>query len=308
MRVQFSRYLASAISSDRAADKFGSSDEDDDEEPAWLGGSRFNPSDVDDFSLSEASASIPTKKLQFGFEDRFDTVGKGVFRRSESPESDDEDADWGPFAAESTSPATARDAFDDFKPTVQSSFPVAFPPSTFAGDTLGTSPSDGFDSSFGSDNFTSVQGDDDDDFGDFEGVSTSPQTMKPLPLSPDPLALDDFDFTEESRTVFSTPPPPPLESSFGSPSPTSPTRSSRASSSTPTHVPPRSSFSSSPSSLTSPSILADRATSDEAELGPSMHATAHLTDDGMVEATVDGKIVKVPADEVRYFCAFVESS
>lgn len=298
---QFSRYLASAISSDRA-DKFGSSDEDEDDDaaPAWLGGSRFDPSDVD-FSLSEASASMPSKKIQFGFEDRFDTVGKGVFRRSESPESDEEDADWGPFAADSTSPTTARDAFDDFKPTVQSSFPVAFP-TTFASDAFDATPSDGFDSSFGSDNFTSVQGDDgdDDDFGDFEGALSSPPTTNRLSLNPDPLALDDFDFTEESRTVFSTPPPPSLESSFGT-SPTSPSRLSRATSSTPTHVPPRSSFSSSPSnsSLTSPSILADLATSDQAELGPSMHAFAHLTDDGMVEATVDGVIVKVPADEVR---------
>lgn len=75
--------MANAISSDRA-DKFGSSDEDDEDDDAgWLGGTQFDPGDVD-FALTESSAA-PTK---FGFDDRFESTGKQVFR-STSPDSDD---------------------------------------------------------------------------------------------------------------------------------------------------------------------------------------------------------------------------
>lgn len=82
VRIQFSRYLATAISNDRS-DKFGSSDEDDDEDDAgWLGGSRFDPGDVD-FVLAEGNGP-----KAFGFDDRFDgTAGKHVF--TSSTDSDD---------------------------------------------------------------------------------------------------------------------------------------------------------------------------------------------------------------------------
>lgn len=81
--LQFSRYLASAIANDRS-DKFGSSDEDDEEDDAggWLGGSRFDPGDVD-FALSDSNG---TKK--FGFDDRFESAGRQVFCAA-SPDSDD---------------------------------------------------------------------------------------------------------------------------------------------------------------------------------------------------------------------------
>jgi hypothetical protein len=79
---QFSRYLANAISSDRP-DRFGSSDEDDDDDDdaGWIGGS--DPGDGD-FALT---ASNSTAK-RFGFDDRFESPGRQVFR-SGSPDSDD---------------------------------------------------------------------------------------------------------------------------------------------------------------------------------------------------------------------------
>jgi hypothetical protein len=82
--VQFSRYLANAISNDQT-DKFGSSDEDDSEDDAgWLGGSNFDHPGDGDFVLSESNG--PKK---FGLdEDQFEQSGRQVFR-SESPESDD---------------------------------------------------------------------------------------------------------------------------------------------------------------------------------------------------------------------------
>lgn len=176
---KFSRYLASAISTDRP-DKFESSDEDDDEDPApssWLSGSRFDSSE---FALDESASRNPSKPIQFGFEDRFDSVGKGVFRRSESSEDDEEDDE------------------DDFKPTIRSSSitqSTAFPV-TFASD--GASP-EGFNSSFGSDTFLSPSnGAIDDDFGDFESAAA------------------DFDFNETSNPAsFFTPP----KESYMQPSP-----------------------------------------------------------------------------------------
>ena len=50
----------------------------------------------------------------------------------------------------------------------------------------------------------------------------------------------------------------------------------------------------------SPSVQADRATSEEEPLGPSMHGDARLTEDGFVETVVEGKKVRVPADEVGF--------
>lgn len=68
------------MSSDRP-DKF-SSDEEEDEDGGWLGGSRFDPGDVD-FALADGTAPQP-----FGFEDQFESATPQAFRAS-SPDSDD---------------------------------------------------------------------------------------------------------------------------------------------------------------------------------------------------------------------------
>lgn len=86
MILQFSRYLANAISPDRS-NTFGSSDSEDDEDEddadaGWLGTSQFDSGDVD-FSLGEASSG-PTK---FGFDERFESAGQAF--RTTSPDSDD---------------------------------------------------------------------------------------------------------------------------------------------------------------------------------------------------------------------------
>jgi hypothetical protein len=52
------------------------------------------------------------------------------------------------------------------------------------------------------------------------------------------------------------------------------------------------------SAFSPPTSPAVRATSLEEPLGPGIHDGSHLTDDGFVETTVDGKTFKVPADEV----------
>lgn len=95
--------MANAISSDRP-DKFGSSDEEDDmieeDDAGWLGGTRFDPGDID-FALSESNSTITnnnntngkksTGPIQFGFEDRFDEISNGNSQafRDASPDSDD---------------------------------------------------------------------------------------------------------------------------------------------------------------------------------------------------------------------------
>ncbi|KAI5475707.1 hypothetical protein MNV49_001041 [Pseudohyphozyma bogoriensis] len=293
---QFSRYLATAISSDRA-DKFGSSDEDEDEEdaPGWLGGSRFDPGDVD-FALNETNR--PSAK--FSFDDDFGN-GAPTFNR-DSTDSDD-DGDWGPFSTEPGPSSSSPFGNDDFRPTMAST-------------------SGGFESSFGDsgfDNFASgpTDGGGGDDFGDFESGDS------PSIVIPSMDALEDFDFEEDgrgpapaastvspsapfgfrpSRPVFArtataedgsalfgglstsledTPTSPRSPSSSFSPPPLSPTTSAKALS------PP-----------TSPSLVADLATSLAEPLGPSMHEGSHFTPDGFIEAEVEGKTVKVPADEM----------
>ena len=80
---QFSLYLANAISNDRT-DKFGSSDEDDEDDANWLGGSRFDPGDVD-FALETDGRP----QQSFGFDDRFDEAGPTAFRSAGGSDSDD---------------------------------------------------------------------------------------------------------------------------------------------------------------------------------------------------------------------------
>ncbi|KAM0756105.1 SAPS-domain-containing protein [Meredithblackwellia eburnea MCA 4105] len=296
---EFSRYLATAMSSDRPAD--------DDDEEGWLGGSRFDPGDVD-FALSDAKG--PTT---FGFDDRFDSAGERAFR--ESATDSDDDTDWGPFATDSSTP---RMPADDFRPTVASTSSAAF----------------GFESSFSDapfDNFvptlaSSSAAPDDDDFGDFE--SAQPTTVSLA-------ALEDFDFDEDKRSSSVLPNNSTLplsrpeekfartasfddgsnhfgglSSSFDedSRSEMSPSSSSNSlkeespkSIRTPRSLPPLSPplpRSASFSPPTSPSVQADLATSLEEPLGPNVHEGSHLTSDGFVETTLNGKVVRVPADEI----------
>lgn len=78
------------------ADKFGSSDEDDEDDDAnWLGGTRFDPIDSD-FGLTESNGE--PKKFMFAAHERFDSVGSGSFGAG-SENSDD--VSWVPlgFAA-----------------------------------------------------------------------------------------------------------------------------------------------------------------------------------------------------------------
>jgi len=49
---------------------------------------------------------------------------------------------------------------------------------------------------------------------------------------------------------------------------------------------------------------ADRATDEAEPMGPSMHPNAHVTDDGFVEAEVDGRKIRVPADDVGFHFSF----
>jgi hypothetical protein len=285
--VQFSRYLANAISNDQT-DKFGSSDEDDSEDDAgWLGGSNFDHPGDGDFVLSESNG--PKK---FGLdEDQFEQSGRQVFR-SESPESDDvsqflhfidyvlmwweQDADWGPLQAD------PRDG-DDFRPTVASSAAVGFD-SSFSDDLF---------SSFTPQPSTSALGDADDDFGDFKTGDDGPSnpwgvpptsanewgdglpsiTLPSLPLSPSPGFGVRPAFTstisQDGSSLFGS-----LSSPFDDP--------------VEEHEGPSGSY----------PVEADKATSFGEPLGPGMHEGARLNG-GFVEAQVDGKVVRVPADDVR---------
>ncbi|SCZ96963.1 BZ3500_MvSof-1268-A1-R1_Chr4-2g06898 [Microbotryum saponariae] len=194
---QFSRYLANAIAGDRP-DKFGSSDEEDedDDETGWVGSSG-DPRDRD-FALGELER--PPK--QFGFDDRFEMAGKQVFRSS-TEDSDDEGEWGGAFAtsepaskAPSSATTKGNELFsDDFKPTVASSSAYAVA-AAVAG--FGSSFVDSFTDSFASSPSVPSGDDDEDDFGDFEDASVPSIT---LPSMDD--ALDDFDFGEEGRRVES---------------------------------------------------------------------------------------------------------
>ncbi|GAA6061581.1 hypothetical protein JCM10212_004331 [Sporobolomyces blumeae] len=305
---QFSRYLANAISSDRT-DKFGSSDEDDEDDANWLGGGRFDPGDVD-FALDTESSRTPRS---FGFDDRFDEAGPTAFRSAGS----DSDEEWAPFEGNANSNDSPLST-DPFTPTVASS-----------------TAADGFENSFGS-NFASgsgtATGGTDEDWGDFEGAEGEgddgfggPSTFGSGPsITLPPMdAFDDFDFGESSRPTISLPTASdaPFSSStesaafdfarpafgrqetsdamvddgssmfgrlsIGSSTPTSPVTQDDQ-----------------PLPAIDAAVAdardegADRATDDLEPLGPSMHSNAHVTDDGFVEAEVNGKVIRVPADDI----------
>ncbi|GAA5888010.1 hypothetical protein JCM6882_000247 [Rhodosporidiobolus microsporus] len=283
----FSRYLADALSSDRIA---GSSDEDE-EDDAWIGGSgnRFEPGDAD-FDVDSSSRQA----RQFGFDDRFDKAGASAFRSAGGVNEED----WPPFESGSTSQAADAFGSDDFTPTVSSS-------SAAANGGFGTS----FPSSFDSD-FTppTAAGGDEDDFGDFAGGDTGGFDSGPSITLPPMDSFDDFDFAEESRAA---------SSAFGQDStafvPISDEaddgssrfgRLSLAGESDPgspaetaSPLPPIDvAFANSVAGLGS--AAADKATSPTEPLGPSVHEGAHIAQDGFVEAEVEGKTVRVPADDI----------
>jgi hypothetical protein len=199
-------------------------------------------------------------------------------------------------------PASKTLPFDDFTPTIHADF------------------SNDANSSFGDDfataDFVSASsGEGDDEFGDFEGADFLPTTLtaKNTIIPPDATSaavLEDFDFSESAtiRPRLSETHPfddgsrlfGGLSSEFDDESPViQPAVLLSASS-------PKESIGGS-SPFGSPSTLgfADRATTSAEPLGPSMHYSSHLTSDGMVEAEVDGHVIKVPADDVSLFFSHV---
>ncbi|GAA5931381.1 uncharacterized protein JCM15063_001450 [Sporobolomyces koalae] len=300
---QFSVYLANAISNDRT-DKFGSSDEDDEDDANWLGGSRFDPRDVD-FALETDTRSQQTT---FGFDDRFDEAGATAFRSAGGSDSDDE---WAPF--EGSNSTENGLSGDPFKPTVASSSSQA---------------AVGFDNSFGSD-FDSTGagslsgGPGDEDWGDFataeeeehDAFGTGPSITLP-PMD----AFDDFDFSESSRPTISLPESVQDEDtslaafefaqpSFGRGEPEDSTVEDGSSMFGRLSI--GSSGPASPASIDQKPLPhidtafndtrendAELATDEQEPMGPSMHPNAHLTEDGFVEAEVAGKTVRVPADDI----------
>ncbi|GAA5996265.1 uncharacterized protein JCM10292_007496 [Rhodotorula paludigena] len=296
---QFSRYLADALTSDRTV---GSSDEDD-EDDNWLGGSRFDPGDVD-FELDSNSRA----PRSFGFDDRFDAAGPAAFRAS-SGDSDD-DGEWAPFEGAATSKAADSFGSDDFTPTIASSSAAS---------------KGAFQSPFG-DSFSdlasaspSAAAGNDDDFGDFEGgegADAFPSSGPSITL-PSMDAFEDFDFHEEGRptaaaasvgfggAVGST--------SFGGATAIADDGSARfgrlslgegsdpdspAAIQHDTAPLPAIDVALANSTGGLGSAAADRATSPTEPLGPAVHPGAHITADGMVEAEVEGRKVRAPADDI----------
>ncbi|GAA5947303.1 hypothetical protein JCM3765_001616 [Sporobolomyces pararoseus] len=299
---QFSLYLANAISNDRT-DKFGSSDEDDEDDANWLGGSRFDPGDVD-FAL-EADGR---PQQSFGFDDRFDEAGPTAFRSAGGSDSDDE---WAPFEGSQSNDNGLTS--DPFTPTVSST---------------SSSAAVGFDNSFGNDFTPTTSGSStsaptDEDWGDFEAADEQDTFGTGPSINLPPMdAFDDFDFGESSRTTISLPATPQEDETstssvfdFARPSfgrtETSDSaiddgssmfgRLSIGGSSAPNSpdagdqqpLPPIDAAFSEPHSDD-----ADLATDESEPMGPSMHPNAHVTDDGFVEAEVEGKTIRVPADDI----------
>ncbi|BGP22844.1 sit4-associated protein [Rhodotorula toruloides] len=285
---QFSRYLAHSLTSDRTV---GSSDEDD-EDDNWLGGSRFDPGDVD----FELDASEGQAMRSFGFDDRFDAAGPSALRFGTSDS--DEENDWAPF--EGASSARPADAFgsDDFIPTIASASAAS---------------TGGFGSSFNvapaSSSGSKPAAAEDDDFGDFEAADASPSIEIPTMDS-----FDDFDFGEQGRLAAGI----DTSSTFGGATKLASLKQTSIEEddgsarfgrlSLGEHSNPNSPARNTPNlpSIDGFAVAmgadlpdADRATSPGEPLGPSMHPGAHLTPDGqMIEAEVEGKKVRVPADDI----------
>ena len=114
---------------------------------------------------------------------------------------------------------------------------------------------------------------DDDDFGDFEGAEAEAEATTAHGSEGGDIVLPTFD--DHSHFDFTV----------HSPRQELPSRSEREEEEV---ALPK-----------SPPLDADRATSLDEPLGPSMHAGARLDEYGRVEAVVDGHTVVVPADDVR---------
>ncbi|GAA6016562.1 hypothetical protein JCM10207_002842 [Rhodosporidiobolus poonsookiae] len=275
---QFSRYLADALTNDRNA---ASSDEDE-EDDNWLGGSRF---DSGDFEL-ESNGRRPQ---QFGFDDRFDTAGPSAFRSATGGKTDDEE--WPPFESASTAQGDAFGS-DDFTPTAASS----------------SAANGGFPTSFDSD-FVPASAGEDDDFGDFAGGDDDGFGTGTSITLPSMDAFGDFDFGEDSSSAFE-----PERPTFGGATSGEDDGSSRFGRLSLSGPFGDDSLPNSPADTASPlppldvalanqatdnaATAADRATSPTEPLGPALHEGAHLAQDGFVEAEVEGKTVRVPADDI----------
>ncbi|GAA5985159.1 hypothetical protein JCM11641_005470 [Rhodosporidiobolus odoratus] len=268
----FSRYLADALSSDR---NVGSSDEDEEDE-TWLGGNRVNTGDSD-FDLGSSDRPQPP----FGFDDRFEAVDASAFGSNGT--NGDFDDDWPPASG------SANDAFasDSFTPTVVSS-------SSASNGGFATSFPSSFDPPFPP---GSTTGEGEDDFGDFEGGDEGPTSI----TLPTMETFEDFDFgafkhdqpsfggatteaTDDGSSRFG-------RLSIGESDPSSPAEGP------PLPLPPIDlALASSVAGVGAGT--ADAATSPSAPLGPAVHEGAHLAEDGFVEAEIEGKTVRVPADDI----------
>lgn len=105
--------------------------------------------------------------------------------------------------------------------------------------------------------------------------------------------FEDFDLGEESRPTMSS-------SGFGGAIPVSAGRGESAADADGSDRFGRLSLGDSPAP-TSPAVLHDAPSAETAaedDLGPAMHPGAHLTEDGQVEAQIDGKTIRVPADDI----------
>ncbi|KAH8921466.1 SAPS-domain-containing protein [Atractiella rhizophila] len=332
---QFTRYLVQQISSD-LPDKFAS-DDDEDDSHHWLSTSTFDPNDVDyelneskvktnkarhsfvqtssdseeeaDWGFTSKSSKPSTSKIEESnlfagdsFQPLASTSSNKVTDISSSssakldwgtdfstgvssnPFGDDDD-EFGNFM-DATSPATNSNAFgdfdfsesqafsefgSDFAPTISQKFDI--PPSPPPPPTS-ESPSN---SRVNPTSSTTEQ------------VKTSQADITPSPVAvpAPPLPSSPPDTLSVDPSTFRTPPVRP-----GTPevrSPLSPILDMR-----------RSGHSRTPSSTGSahspkPTILAISPTEP---LGPGVTKSAHLTEDGMVEAMVGGVPVKVPADDI----------
>lgn len=295
---QFSRYLASAISSDRP-DKFGSSDEDDDDDDvSWIGTAAHNVDDgPEGFVFGNLSNGSSTKT--FGFDDRFEPVG-GVASTSaarQTYDSDDEDGDWGAFTSDT------RSGFGNFSAAFSAATTSTVRPAT-AG-MVG----DGEDDDFG--DFAEGPGAGDFDFNEDSRTIPSINLPDDLPMQVDDLTAASFgggggqrptflrrQTADDGSNLFGG-----LTSAFddASSGPPSPAYSSDQ------HTSPASAHSgrfddseSDSATVHGSEADADLATSFSEPLGPGMSSSAHLTTDGQVEAVseVDGSIIRVPADDV----------
>lgn len=337
MRSQFSRYLADALTSDRAV---GSSDEDD-EDDNWLGGSRFDPGDVD-FELDADSDSRTPRA--FGFDDRFDAAGPSAFgsrvgttddvraafslsaSRSVLPSSRAvlmlssalQDGEWTSYGTGQSASTSGGDGFgsDDFNPTVASTSATSHGGFTSFAPTFG--------SDFVSASTLSAPQQDEDDFGDFEGGDSSEAFPSGASITLPPMdSFDDFDFGEETRAGGPAAPSfggavdrPPFERAtteeddgsdrFGRLSlgdmsePGSPAEVQDKPLPSIDDALANDALATSTAAEDAPdgSTAADRATSPTEPLGPSVHPGAHLTQDGMVEVEVEGRTVRAPADDI----------